>query len=229
MKEEPSEDLLVIMSMRMDNPKEAELAFNEFYRRHYKFVWNVVNNMAGKRKILREHKTGKEDILTDTFLAALDKADSFEKKDGIDAEKQIRFWLIGILKIQYLRWIEKITKHRKHLEYVEDLPDYLLDKSLDKQVSEPVESIPRQRLRQAMETELSDREREILLSWFEFAEVDSKSKKVIPPELKETFCKAHDLKPDSLRQIKGRAIKKLKAALTVNQVFQLTGKHGTKQ
>ncbi len=223
MKEEPSDDLLVIMSMRVDNPKEAELAFNEFHRRHQKFVWDVVCKFAGKRKILHDHATGKEDLLIDTFLAAYDKADSFEKKDGVNVEQQVRFWLVAILKIQYLRWLEEITKHRKHLEYVGELPDHLFERSDDRD-SEPVESIPMQKLKQAMETVLSDKEREVLLSWFEFAEFGLNAKKILPPELKAALCKAHDLKPDSLRQIKGRALNKLKAALTIEIPLQLTNK-----
>ncbi|HZV71422.1 MAG TPA: sigma-70 family RNA polymerase sigma factor [Saprospiraceae bacterium] len=226
MKDTTTEDLFLYMSFKGDGSKEPELAFNEFHSRFKRYVWGAVHRIGKSKELLQNHPTGKQDLFSDTLLAAYDKASDFNPETKDNYDKKVMLWLSGIIKIQYLRWEQEVLKHdkkQKLLSYVDELPELAIETHVDKDLEDRVETIPIQQLHRAMDTILSDKEREILLAWFMFAPIhtDEKQRSPIPKSHRDRLCQVYGLKPDSLRQIKNRALKKIKQALTANHAVMV--------
>lgn len=208
MHNEPSEDLLVYISMQEDDPGEARKAFNEFHRRFKQFVWSVAVSLA--RKI---HDPNQEaiarDIFNDTFLDVFHnhaKENYFDSDRCDDIEKGIKAWLAGIARTHYYHMLDavKATSNMSYLDVFPERPFFDQDDSeAEEMVDPPLMSV----LQRALQT-LSDRDREILLIAAQFEEQGR-----LPKEVKQSLCKAYGLAPDSLRQVKKRSKEKIEKYL----------------
>jgi len=85
--------------------------FEEVYRRYFKDVFLYVMSICGDEQIA-------EDIISETFLKAL------ENIDGFKGNCDIRVWLCQIAKNTYFSYIRKKKRHP-----VQELPAQLEDKA----------------------------------------------------------------------------------------------------
>lgn len=85
--------------------------FEKIYRMYFKDVFLYVMSICNDRQIA-------EDVISETFLKALENIDSFK------GDCHIRVWLCQIAKNTYFSYIRKKKRHP-----VQELPAYLEDKS----------------------------------------------------------------------------------------------------
>lgn len=85
--------------------------FEKVYRRYFKDVFLYVMSICGDEQIA-------EDIVSETFLKAL------ENIDGFKGNCDIRVWLCQIAKNTYFSYIRRIKRHP-----VQELPSQLEDKA----------------------------------------------------------------------------------------------------
>lgn len=208
MRLEPSEDLLVIISMQEDEPEAAQRAFNEFHRRFKNYVWNLAVILS--RKI---HDPNQEsiahNIFNDSFLDVFHnyaKEGYFDPGQCDDLDKGIKAWLGGIARNHFLRMIDAV-KVASRVSYLDVFPERPFFDPGNLNEAETIDSIPMAALNRALQ-KLSDRDREILLIAVQFEEEGR-----LPKEFKRILCEKYSLSPDSLRQIKKRAKEKIEKYL----------------
>lgn len=204
---EKIEDLFLMMSMKDDDLEQANLAFEEFYRRYGKYLWaicsRVCSNFKGKLdKILSE------DVFSNTVQKVYERAETFiDKAESLktDEEKDVRI----------KAWLGKIAQNELYAIMRSSLNDdniiYDSDQLLNLEVAEentdekPVASIEKKLLDSALAT-LKPREREILRAFFMYEEQGKNT----PSEILNDLCKLYKTTKDNLRQIKSRSLKKVK-------------------
>ena len=216
---ETYEEKLVIISMWDDEPKAAKKAYNEFYKEFKDYVWKVSFQLS---KSLPNPEIVAQDIFSDTFLCVKDHADKFNAKRCKNEENCIKNWLAGIARNQLRRYLEKSKKINDTISYVKDhteIPLRHIIRDIGKELDPQDGYFPNfESLLYTIESILSNREREILLISINFG-----SQNGMPKEIKNALCDAYGLKEASLRQIKKRAIAKVRKHLPEN-VFPLAKK-----
>lgn len=208
MREEPSEDLLVYVSMQESNPEEAIQAFREFHHRFKEYVWNI-SIMLSRTISDPNQDLLAQDIFNDTFrdvYANYRSEGYFDPAKAQDIEGGIKAWLNGIAKNHLRRTIDA-NKKSFQISYLDDSLDHPF---FDPEEEEPEEGDPPSlaALKHALDTVLNERERDVLLTSYQF-EKEGK----IPPEIKGSLCKLYGVLSVTLRQIKKRAKDKIEKYL----------------
>lgn len=216
--EETSEDLLAIIGMK-DDPEmvsDAKAAFNEFYGRFRNFVYRVCFNLS---KSFENNKQVSEDIFQDTFIDVYKNAGRFDASQFKDVGRGIKAWLSGISRNAFLKYIDKASRFEPEALIIEKYFHELLDEPSDDINFEDLSSIELQAIKNALNS-LNKKEREILLIYFQFYDGEKFN---VPKKIRLGLAKAHNIQPDSLRQTKDRALKKIrkyiqeKTELTINK------------
>lgn len=216
--------LFVLMAQRGSDAKEA---WAEFYTRHVTELYHLVHRLQGVSA------SDIESLVQDTMLQAWNAARTFEADDTLCAEasrNRTLAWLGRIAQNLYfaIRRREKITltsrsdeekyqdesspasmgrklipRGELHLEIraaearIEGAPD----------VHEESESTEARLLRQALES-LPEREREILMTTYEYREYGKEHQR-LPQEVIDELCGAYNISPQNLRKIRERAYKEV--------------------
>ena len=204
-----SDDLLVIIGMRKDAPKDAEMAFTELHARFHEYAWNFTYTLVGKNKRLSA-----EEICSDTLYRVYEKATEFKLPQNADPDTQVKKWIAGIGKNEFKRHLRESYKGPDLIK-LDTLPDE--GHYLSEEAQEDGYSIQAKALDAALDTVLSDRDRDILLILLHFEEHG------MDPEIRQGLCNQYRIGKDTLRQIKLRAIEKLKKYL----VFDKSAKRRT--
>jgi DNA-directed RNA polymerase specialized sigma24 family protein len=204
---ETSEDLLVIITMQLDEPQAAERAFSEFYRRFTNYMWAVAWQLTSTIDE-RHRQFVAENIFSDSFRDVFrnyDRPSYFDPSQCEDSEKGIKVWLAGIAKNHFKRHFDSET-HLAPISYLESYPDhpFFEEESDDNHHESPEYAV----LQQALMNTLSSKEREILLITFQFRKGEK-----LPYDIKESLCQAYGILPNTLFVIKRRAKEKLEKYL----------------
>jgi DNA-directed RNA polymerase specialized sigma24 family protein len=208
MQTESSEDLLVIISMKEDEPQEAVFAFSEFHRRFKKYVWKQAYMISGSLPCAAEDLAGT--ITNNVFLCVNDKAELYDSGKGqnVDSENRVKLWLNGIIKNEFKRMLFKYNEKDKlkesSLEVVySNNPDFEVPLPESDLVPEEI-TIEKKCLESGLKM-LSERERHILIIYTQFAE----GKKQLPKNELERLASIYKTTSNNLRQIRRRAFIKL--------------------
>ena len=201
LRDETDEDLLCWMSMRAEEPAQAEEAWAEFYTRHVKYLYGVC---ATRLKPYGLRHDDIIDLAQTTFLKAFEKAASFKpppERRGPDAD---RAWV--------RRWLGQIAHHTL-VDSFRKSPSLVLIENTDLDVETPsvdeecVPPSPRlQLIREALGT-LSPKEREIMLVSYSFYEPGKQL--AIPDEDLKRLAADWGTTSVNFRQIRSRARKKI--------------------
>jgi len=194
-------DLLELMAWKEEDPEISNKAWHEFYKRHAKFIYNVANNKL-KTSVEIESIS---DITTDLFEKVYNSgASSFKKSSEIDVNKvrgHVRSWLCSILRYMII----DLLRGKKYVEIT--IPYEKLCEIPVIEKESPSENVIK--LKNIMEECLSDREKHVLSVHFEFFDNQNPDKN-IPSDRLDEVCNEWGLTRANFRQIKSRAIKKLK-------------------
>lgn len=206
---ETDEDLLVYMTMRDEDSSVAQEALAEFYRRHAGYVYGVCRRVS--QGVL--DGSGAEDIMQDTFLRVFDKAATFRNDELTDPDRlrlRVRAWLSRVATNVFRT--ELRTKRRKQagikLVPLEEGEDESLDHP------EAAENCERAQIKQMVDCldTLSVKEQQVLRVTWQYYE-PAKPNQHLPQDVVEDLATSLQTTSPNIRQIRSRAMKKLKACM----------------
>ena len=196
-------DLLALMG-RKDNTDLARAAWGAFYLRHCKFLYGVCFRAYGQR--LGTH--GVEDLVADTFRRAYTHGAPTYQSDVLESfEVQLRRvqgWLTTIAERLACDILSGCNLERTHFEQEEwqDVPE-----KADEPVSEKTTDVCR-----VMQSTLTEREEDVLRTTYHWYDPTKEHQK-LPEAVLSSLAKRWNTTPDNIRQIRSRALRKLKDAL----------------
>lgn len=203
--------LMEYMAMAEEEPAIANLAFNVFYEIVSPFFMVACEKACKPYQNLYDGLA--EVIFNNSLLNAYKKAEQFktDHKDSKKALLAVKSWLLGIAKNELYQQLRTIELNSR-LSIVEDIS--VLESEVEDNENENLECFEKDILEQALNT-LNERERGVLLMCYQFSE-DGKN---IPSDVIERINKVFNITEPNRRQIKKRALEKLK-----NQVDYLLSK-----
>ena len=201
------EDLFVLMSYRKENEKEAQEAFRIFYERYKRLLWSLCYSVCTKLDL----ENGKElaHYVFNSTMMAIYKHPTYDSR-----KSKLSTWMS---KIAYNEALDFIKEHSmndgKNIslneEITEDIPDkedYIIDFDT-----------PQKKILNDALNMLSERDREILLTCYMYQEENRHLSDEVLGELTEKYSTTSD----NIRQIKKRALDKVKAYIIQNSTFQI--------
>ena len=197
-------DLLALISDK-ENAERARAAWGAFYSRHIKFLYALCTRTYGKSL----GHDGVENLVADTFLRVFTSgAATYRGVELGDAEahrRQVQGWLNSIaqsLACDMLRGGRKRIGTQLEQEEWQHQSE-----CLDLPVSKAT-----LRTCELMKSSLTEREEDVLRTTFHWYDPTKKHQRLPEPVLAD-LARRWNTTPDNVRQIRSRALKKLKAAL----------------
>ncbi len=201
-----NEDLLRLMARKDECLSAANQAFAEFYYRHRQYLKARLCNVA--RGWLDEN--GVSDFVQDTFLRVYEKAHTFKGKglqDELEEQKFVRAWLNTIATNLLRDWLR--TRQGLRFETFDD-------ENVVREAEGKLWLARHARFHKSPETELihrafdtlSERERDVLRVYGQFASPDNQQLTIPDAEL-EKLARNLNTSKENIRQIKKRARDKI--------------------
>ena len=202
LRKESNLTIMEYMGMHVDEPAVANLAFNVFYERFSPTFMVACEKACRPFQGLYDGLA--EVIFNNARYNAYLKASQFNtaNKDPEKVNNDIKRWLYGIAKNELHLELRKI-KANANLSIVEDV--LVLESNIDHEEPLITECYEKEILEQALAT-LNDKERGVLLMCYQFS-ADGKN---IPSDVIDRINTVFNIKEPNRRQIKKRALEKLK-------------------
>lgn len=201
---ESDEDLLVMMSWQRDQPEVAKAACDEFYQRHVKYVFAVIQRAHGPE--LGHH--GVEDMVMETFIRVFEKADTYRPCGSENAESQRRNALAWVGTIANNTCIDYFRRADTELVFADDLDSEGRTPETHDCEELPELSDDLQLVHEAMAT-LDERERTVLRVTMAYWKIGAEHQR-LPNEVSEELARSFDTTPTNIRKIRERAIGKVR-------------------
>ena len=203
---ESDAELLAYMAMASDDPAGARNAWETFYLRHVDYLYAVCLRAYGS---VLGGPQGAADLVADTFKRAYEHAGKFDAGGIEDAER---------LRRRMRAWLGRIAQRlaQTALRGRGKLPTQMLQQEHWQQVA-PAESPgpadPQRigRVRQAI-AGLSAREQTVIRVTFQWYQA-GKDHQRLPNDVAAELAETLQTTPENLRQIRRRALRKIKAFL----------------
>jgi DNA-directed RNA polymerase specialized sigma24 family protein len=196
-------DLLALMG-RKEDPDLARAAWGVFYLRHVKFLYGVCSRAYGRR--LGTH--GVEDLVADTFRRVYTHGAATYQSDVRGTSeiqlRRVQGWLTKIAERLACDILAGCRLERIHLGQEEW-------QNVREKADEPVSEITAGVCR-VMQSTLTEREADVIwttLHWHD----PTKEHQKLPEAVLSILAKRWNTSPDNIRQIRSRALRKLKDAL----------------
>jgi RNA polymerase sigma factor (sigma-70 family) len=197
-------DLLEMMTWRQTDPTASREAWAEFYQRHAKYLFSVCRkfayNLGGD--------AAAEDLVSETFKHVYEKAAHTFKpspsKDPDTIRLHVRAWLGTIAHNLAASAFRGGVGRESHLDHEQWRDVQGPDR--------PVSSARANRLYQLMKDVLTERERDILRVTFQWYDPDKPNQR-LPNDVAADLAAQWGTNSENIRQIRGRALRKIKAAL----------------
>jgi DNA-directed RNA polymerase specialized sigma24 family protein len=196
-------DLLALMGRKEDTDL-ARAAWGAFYSRHVTFLSYVCSRAYGRR--LGTH--GVEDLVADTFRRAYTHGAPTYQSDVLESSevqlRRVQGWLTTIAEHLACEILAGSNLERTHFEQEEW-------QNVPEKAHETVPEITAD-VRHVMQSILTEREADVLwttLHWHD----PTKEHQKLPEAVLSNLAKRWKTTPDNIRQIRSRALRKLKDAL----------------
>lgn len=193
----------------------GEAAFNEFYQRYKGFVLKVcLQSCHG----FIEGDSLARDVFQNTFLKVYHKAYSFKSKepDKTNISGDVKAWLSRIARNELINFLrknpdEKFLDGRKRIDIVDFNQPVASeeDRAISSDISEPEPTMQMETLKAGLAL-LTGAEREVLMTYMTWYDPTS-PKRHLPEEILKRLSGLLKVKAATIRQIKFRALKKLRA------------------
>jgi len=200
-----SDDDLLALIGRGEHPQLACAAWAEFYLRHVGFLHGVCSR-AYTRSLGREEV---EDLVAETFRRVFSNGAATYKPAGLDDPesrlRRIQAWLTTIaerLACDMLRGRRRRPGMQLEQEEWQDVPENAVEP-----VSETTAEVCR-----VMQSILTEREQDVLRTTYHWYDPTREHQK-LPEAVLSDLAQRWDTTPDNIRQIRSRALKRLKDAL----------------
>lgn len=195
------EDLFVLMSYRTENEMEAQKAFRIFYDRYKNLLWSLCYSVCKKLNIDNWEELVKV-IFNNTMIAV------FESPTYDSSKSKLSTWMS---KIAYNETLDLINESKistgKTIPLNEEITNSIADEE-----NVIYYDTPQKKLLDAALNLLSERDREILLTYFMYQEEN----KHLPDDVLEELSLRYSTTSANIRQIKKRALDKIKAYISQN-------------
>jgi len=203
---ETDADLLVYMTMGRDDPAAASAAWEAFYRRHVRYLYAVCLRAYGG---MLGGPDAAGDLVAETFRRAYEHAGTFDAGGIADADRlrrRVRAWLGRIAQ----RLFQSALRGGRRLPTVRLAQEKWQDVAAP---PAPSGGDP-QRVAQVREAlgSLSPREQMVIRVTFQWYQADRAHQR-LPNDVAADLAAALHTTPENLRQIRRRALKKIKAYL----------------
>lgn len=206
--EETDEDLLAFVAMQGEDREGAEAAFNEFYRRHHRYVFFICRKY---RRLLGED--GASDLAQETLLRIYQKAHTYDpaKAIGESPSQRVRAWMGSIAANGFVSLLRQKPQNEELIDDPDDL-DRKEYECLFRRVPADAEADVSARMKLFLEAlaTLSERERDVLIVWAEWCRLGRKFQR-LPEDISQELARRYNSTPEGIRQIRKRARDKLKA------------------
>lgn len=199
------EDLFVLMSYKKDNEAEAQEAFRVFYDRYKKLLWSLCYGVCTKLNIENGKEFAKY-VFSNTMMAI------YEHPTYDFSKSKLSTWMS---KIAYNEALDLIEEHDLSNTKVIPLNETITASIPDKESDIVQYETPQKRILNEALNLLSERDREILLTCFMYQE----EHKHLPDEVLNELSRKYSTTPTYIRQIKKRALDKIKAHIFQNSTF----------
>lgn len=196
------DELFADMSNFENESEQAKLAWQEFYRRHHKYLWKCC--------VLQCQKLKEEDYLQiakDLFQTTMHKVyvKAYTYKPQINSS--VKAWLSRIAQNEFHDYLKKY-----HLKFIKgDIPE--LEDSVedvdDSVASSNIVDLKLDKLKSLLSI-LTEKEYKILMVCMTYYQIDNPNAH-LPDFVIDELCAEFEISPATIRQIKRRAILKLKA------------------
>jgi RNA polymerase sigma factor (sigma-70 family) len=203
---ETDADLLIYMSLAADDAAVARAAWAELYHRHAEYLYGVCLRAYGP---LLGGQAGACDLVADTFRRAYEHADTFDAHGIQDPDR---------LRLRVRAWLGRIAQRllQTRLRGRRKLPTRLLQHEHWQEIAQPRQPQARnleeiERVRSAV-LSLSEREQMVLRVTFQWYQPDRAHQR-LPNEVAADLARALQTTPENLRQIRRRALRKIRAVL----------------
>ena len=207
------EDLFVLMSFQKEDEVEAQKAFRIFYSRYSKLLKALCNNVCTKFDVV-DGKEFAASVFNNTMLEIYHYP-TYDSRKG-----KITTWVSKIARNEALEIIKGfgLNNDYRHVPLNEAITEFVVDEE-NKEDEERVNyDTPQKRVLDDALNSLSEREREILLTCILFQE----DKKHLPDEVLCDLNNRFGTTSAGIRQIKKRALDKVKAYIIKNSTFLQT-------
>ena len=214
-------DWELLQSIACNDSAQAELAYMEFYYRYSSHTLNVCRKSC---YAFDSSNLLADDIFQNTLLKILYKAHTFKLKnpqEKTNISNEIKGWVSRIAKNELINFLRQNPDEKRLSDpfrirtfEIEDNEPLLINNEGENIIEIQPPSINQIHLDKALTT-LSERERYILMTYMQFYN-PMEPDKHLPDDVLSSICNKFNIKPDNIRQIKGRALKKLKEE--INQI-----------
>lgn len=196
------EDLFFLMSLKDEDEAETQEAFRIFYERYKRLLWSLCYSVCNKLDISNVEEFAKC-VFNNTMVAI------YEHPTYDAAKSKLSTWMSRIAYHETLDLIAdfKINDLKKNVPLNEKIAETIPEVEEFFDFETPEKKILSEALNQ-----LPDRDREILLTCMMYKEVH----KHIPDEILLELGNKYSTTTVNIRQIRKRALDKIKAYITTN-------------
>jgi RNA polymerase sigma factor (sigma-70 family) len=207
--------LLLMMSYQEEDPDEARQAFQEFIIRHQGYIEKICHRYCIP---FIEGEEAEKDLRNDTLLLIYQSADSFESGSAQTSEEislEVKKFIFQAVRLAFQRRFAYVKESKlAKRQSPEDQSDP--EEADDSETSSFFSSLDEAILKKAL-SKLDDRTKDILHAYCLDGNVLVGSRQHISDELMQGLCERYRTTPENIRQIKGRAIAKLRVAFGMTQ------------
>lgn len=197
------EDLLLRISENENNPEEANEAFKELYWKYSEVLTRAMRGVLKSKGIYNPELV--ESTVNNVFVEIFKNPLNFSYNSDNHKAEEIAFkgWMYRIARNELADLMKQSIQYSSR--HVAGIDDEITENMVDVQVVPEFLSENRKLLDKALSI-LSDRDRAILLTYFDF-HVDGK---YAPSEELDIMCEYWGTTKENARQIKSRSLKKVK-------------------
>ncbi|MFL0805560.1 MAG: sigma-70 family RNA polymerase sigma factor [Agarilytica sp.] len=204
-------DLMLYIQLKEDDVKSANLALNVLIRRHHAFFGISGKNMLSGWRDLSGAEAIIEEHLMDTWKKVYDSADSYQGAETNDPDlsrKVFRAWVGTIFNNLILDWLE-LARNKKLQEYThQEISGY--EEKSGQLVQVALDSESRENGEGNIFSCLSEKEADVMRELLLYLGTEL-TKTNLPHGAMGDIAKRLNTQPENVRQLKARAIKKIKA------------------
>ena len=196
-------ELLSQMAESDADPTSAAEAWEEFYRRHYDYLMNVCKSAYSSQ--IGEGRV--PEVVQDSFVKAFRKAYTFRSTAGQSVDENrwhVRGWLGSVLQ----NTIRDLYRQEPHEVFTEDIELFAAE---EQEESNDKDEPPLGPMERAF-MELEEREREVLRETMLWYSPGARQQRM-PSRALQALAARLNTTPTNVRQIRSRAITKLKHAM----------------
>jgi len=198
------EDLLVLMSFQKENELEAKQAFKEFDKKYQQFIWSLCCNVC------RNGVYGGEELAKDVFMQT--RACIYYSAHTYNPSKgKIKTWISRIAKNEMYDLLGILKEKRIGEKVFVPLEEARTISNVDVEDEIEVETPEKKVIYDALNS-LTDKEREILMTYFLYLD----GNKHLPDVVLQELIEKYQTTSDNLRMIKKRTLDKINKFINDN-------------